>query len=157
MVPLATTDVLYSCGRLAQDCRKIVAALRDIELKETYITQLELVAAVCAYLTWPEVLVGRLVHHFIDNRAARSGLIKGSSGKADSARIINAMHVELLALRAQTWFNFVYSEDNLSDPPLRGDFRLLEAMCAVWRTCILPRVDVWAFPRNESTGIPRTV
>ena len=138
----------------AADLRRIVAALRDIELKETYITQLELVAALCAYLTWPDVLVSRLVHHFIDNRAARSGLIKGSSGKVDSARIINAMHVELLALRAQTWFNFVYSEDNLSDPPSRGDFSLLEAMLAAWRPCILPRVDVWAVPRTESTGIP---
>ena len=40
-----------------------------------------------------DVLADRLVHHFIDNKAARTGLIKGSSGKADSARIINTMHV----------------------------------------------------------------
>ena len=118
---------------------------------------LQLLAAVCAYLTWPDILAGRLVHHFIDNRAARSGLIKGSSGKADSARIINAMHVELLALRVQTWFGFVYSEDNLSDLPSRGEFRLLEALGAAWRSCKLPRVDVWAVPRPEHTGVPRAV
>lgn len=138
----------------AADMRKIIAALRDIEIKETYITQLELVAALCAYLTWPDILADRLVHHFIDNRPARSGLIKGSSGKADSARIINATHVELLALRVQSWFGFVYSEDNLSDLPSRGDFRLLETLGAVWRPCKLPRIDIWAVPRPESTGVP---
>ena len=44
---------------------------------------------------------------------------KGSSGKADSARIINtaSMHVELLALRVESWFASVYSEDNLSNLP----------------------------------------
>ena len=138
----------------AADMRTIIAALRDIEIKETYITQLELVAALCAYLTWPDILADRLVHHFIDNRPARSGLIKGSSGKADSARIINATHVELLALRVQSWFGFVYSEDNLSDLPSRGDFRLLETLGAVWRPCKLPRIDIWAVPRPESTGVP---
>ena len=111
----------------AADLRKLIAALRDIELKETYITQLELVAAVCAYLTWPDVLADRLVHHFIDNKAARTGLIKGSSGKADSARIINTMHVELLALRAQSWFGFVYSEDKLSDLPSRNPLEATSA------------------------------
>lgn len=139
----------------ASDLRKMISVLRSFEIKETYITQLELVAAVCAYLTWPDVLADRLVHHFIDNRAARSGLIKGSSGKADSARIINAMHVELLALRCQSWFGFVYSEDNLSDLPSRGDFRLLERLGAAWRTCVLPRIDVWVVPRCEYQGVPR--
>ena len=134
----------------AADLRKLLATLRNFALKQTYITQLELIAAVCAYLTWPDVLADRLVHHFIDNRAARAGLIKGSSGKADSARIITAMHVELLALRCQSWFGFVYSEDNLSDLPSRGDFRLLERLGAAWRACVLPRVDGWAIPRMAS-------
>jgi hypothetical protein len=129
---------------------RVLATLRNFALKQTYITQLELIAAVCAYLTWPDVLADRLVHHFIDNRAARAGLIKGSSGKADSARIITAMHVELLALRCQSWFGFVYSEDNLSDLPSRGDFRLLERLGAAWRACVPPRVDGWAIPRMAS-------
>jgi hypothetical protein len=97
----------------------------QLGLKKTYITQLELIAAVCAYITWPDILGHRLAHHFIDNRPARAGLIKGSSGKPDSARIINVMHVELMALQCQTWFGFVYSEDNLSDGPSRGDYALL--------------------------------
>jgi hypothetical protein len=52
-----------------------------------------------------------------ENRAVSR---KGSSGKADSARMfINtaSMHVELLALRVESWFASVYSEDNLSDLP----------------------------------------
>ena len=133
------------------DLRSLLAALRDIELKKTYITPLELVAALCAYLTWPDVLSDRLVHHFIDNRAARYGLIKGASGKADCARVITAVHVELLALRCQSWFGFVYSEDNLADLPSRGEFRLLERLGAAWRACQLPRVDAWAIPRVAHT------
>ena len=129
------------------DTRKLVAILRDIQLKKTYITQLELIAAVCAYTTWPDILRHRLAHHFIDNRPARAGLIKGSSGKPDSARIINKMHVELMALQCQTWFGFVYSEDNLSDGPSRGDFGLLQRLGAIWRPCKLPRIDCWALPR----------
>jgi hypothetical protein len=96
---------------------------------------------------WPDTLGRRLAHHFIDNRPARAGLIKGSSGKPDSARIINAMHVELMALQCQTWFGFVYSEDNLSDGPSRGDYALLQRLGAIWRPCKLPRIDCWALPR----------
>ena len=59
------------------------------------------------------------MHHFIDNKGARAGIVKGSSGKPDSARIIDALHVELVALACQPWFGFVYSEDNLSDDPWR--------------------------------------
>ena len=44
------------------DTRKLVAVLRDIQLKKTYITQLELIAAVCAYITWPDILGHRLAH-----------------------------------------------------------------------------------------------
>ena len=135
------------------DLRSLLAALRDIAPKKTYITPLELGAALCAYLTWPDVLSDRLVHHLIvDNQPARSGLIKGASGKADCARIITAVHVELLALRCQiSWFGFVYSEDNLADLPSRGDFCLLESLGAAWRACQLPRVDAWAIPRVAHT------
>ena len=39
-----------------------------LKFKKTYIGQLELVAAVVAYLTFPDVLSDRLCHHFIDNQ-----------------------------------------------------------------------------------------
>ena len=42
----------------------------------TYICQAELYAALCAYVTFPDLLRGRLVHHFIDNKAAEAGLVK---------------------------------------------------------------------------------
>ena len=85
-----------------------------------------------------------LVHHFIDNKGARAGIVKGSSGKPDSARIIDALHVELVALACQPWFGFVYSEDNLSDDPSRGEWGLLRRLGAEPRDIVLPRLAGWA-------------
>ena len=84
------------------------------------------------------------MHHFIDNSAARAGIIKGSSNKPDSARVIDALHVELVALSCQPWFGFVYSEDNLADDPSRGEWRTLTRLDAQRRECRLPLLAGWA-------------
>ena len=121
--------------------REVLASLRR---KQRYITQFEQVAALCAYLTFPDVLRGRLVHHFIDNEGARAGIVKGSSNKPDSARIIDALHVELVALSCQPWFSFVYSEDNLADDPSRGVWDRLRMLRALVRDVVLPPLAGWA-------------
>ena len=114
-----------------------------IAFKKTYICQFELVGVLCAYLTFPDVLHGRLVHHFIDNEAALSNCISGYSGKPDSALILHELHVALAATQCHPWFGFVYSEDNISDLPSRNAFALLIRMGAIRRDCILPRFKSW--------------
>jgi len=116
----------------------IFGIFRAMEAKKTYICQAEILAAACAYFTFPDVVRGRLVHHFIDNESALAGLVKGSSGKPDSARVLLDAHVQIAALQCRPWFGFVYSEDNLSDPPSRGDFGLLLRLGARWRDCPFP-------------------
>ena len=69
---------------------------------------------------------------------AIAGLVKGYSGVADSGAIIHLFHSLKVARRWQPWFSFVYSEDNISDLPSRGDYALLRSMGAVWRDCVLP-------------------
>jgi hypothetical protein len=120
------------------------AWLHRLERKATYICQFELVAALCAYLTFPDVLDGRQVHHFIDNRAAIAGLIGGYSGSEDSNAIIHAFYLLMGSSRARPWFSFVYSEDNISDLPSRGSFELVQRLGSQWRRCRLPSLAALA-------------
>ena len=64
--------------------------------KAQYIGQLELLAAVVAYTTFPDVLMGRHVIHWIGNESAVYSLAKGYSGMADSARVVNLYHAYVL-------------------------------------------------------------
>jgi hypothetical protein len=112
--------------------------LEDLELKRTYICQFELLAALAAYLTFPDLLADRQVHHFIDNSAAISGLVSAYSSSADSCAIIHAYYVLAVTLRPAAWFSFVYSEDNIADLPSRGEFALLLSLGAIRRDCVLP-------------------
>ena len=111
----------------------------------TYICQAELYAALCAYVTFPDLLRGRLVHHFIDNKAAEAGLVKGTSPRPASARILLEYHVQIFRLQCQPWVSFVYSEDNISDLPSRGDFALLESVGAVRRRLVFPTLRQFIF------------
>ena len=92
------------------DIQKCFAAFAQ---RKTYICQAELLAYLCAYLTFPDLLKGHLIHHFGDNMAAISGVVKGGSSLPDSARLIHAIHLQVLRLRCYPWFGFVYSEDNV--------------------------------------------
>ena len=100
--------------------------------------QLELVAAVVAYLTFPDVpslvLAGKLWHHFIDNEGAYYSLMSGYSGKADCALVIHEYHLQILRLKCYPWLGFVYSGDNISDLPSRNEFGLVQRLGATFRT-----------------------
>lgn len=102
--------------------------------RKTYIAQLEVLAAVSAYFTYPEVFVGRKVNHFIDNTVALSALVHGYSGKRDLATMVNAFYLQLTGLRASVWFEYVPSKANIADLPSR---------------------DAWAELRAALAGIPR--
>ena len=110
----------------------MVILFQRLQFKLTYTCQAELVAAACAYLTFPDLLEGRLVHHFVDNDTAKSGMISGYSGKPDSARVLLEMHAAMSRLQCHPWIGFVYSGDNISDDPSRGEFDLVRRLlCTV--------------------------
>lgn len=121
----------------------LVRLMQQMTDTDQKITQLELVAVACAYFTFPDLLCGRLVHHFVDNQPALAGCISGSSGRPDSALILHELQVKLVEIQCQPWFGFVYSEDNLADPPSRGDFVLMRQLRARWRRCVLPPFSGW--------------
>ena len=116
---------------------------RALQYKKTYIGQLELVAAVVAYLTFPDILAGTLCHHFIDNEGAYYSLMSGYSGKADCALVIHEYHLQILRLKCYPWLGFVYSGDNISDLPSRNEFGLVQRLGATFRTAVMPNLVGW--------------
>jgi len=92
-----------------------------IKQRETYIGQLELVAALVPFISLPaEWFRGYQVELWIDNASAVGGLVKGYSGVPDCARIINTFHFAIARLGiASLWIDYVPTESNPADVPSR--------------------------------------
>ena len=61
--------------------------------------------------------------HYVDNEAAKYGLIKGSSPTRDSAWLINEFWRWEADQESFTWFERVPSASNCADDPSRGKGR----------------------------------
>ena len=59
--------------------------------RKTYIAELETLAAVAVYSTYPSLFSGRRVIHWIDNTVALSALVHGYSGKPELAKAVNVL------------------------------------------------------------------
>ena len=68
--------------------------------RKTYIGQLELLAAVAAYYSLPDIVRGESVMHYVDNTSAVAALVKGYSQQPDSVRILHALGPSSLGLGA---------------------------------------------------------
>ena len=93
--------------------------------RKTYIAELETLAAVSVYSTYPTLFAGRKVTHYVDNTVALSALVHGYSGKPDLAKPVNIFYLQLLGLRAHVYFDWVPSKANIADLPSRHAFTLL--------------------------------
>jgi hypothetical protein len=116
--------------------------------REQRIGELELLAAVCAYLTFAAQLRGRHVTHWIDNTGALAALIKGYARAADLAKIVHAFAATNLALQCWCWFEYVRSAANISDGPSRGDFTLCEELGATKVDLVIPPPEWWDAPTS---------
>ena len=76
-------------------------------------------AMVCARLTFPDVLRGRRVLHFVDNTTALSKAVHGYANEPDMAACANALHLLDAALQCDAWFEWVPSKANIADLPSR--------------------------------------
>ena len=121
----------------------MVSLFVRLQSQQTYICQFELLAALCAYITFPDVLGNMLAHHFLDNLPAMQSLIKGGSSGRISARTVHEYSLAVLSIACRPWKSFVYSEDNISDLPSRNEFRLLRRLRAVRRPMRLPSLSHW--------------
>ena len=119
---------------------------RSGDFQKTYIAQLEVLAGVAVYYTYPERVRGRQVNHFIDNTVALSGLVHGYARKLDLARMINAFHLQIAALDANVYYEFVPSKCNVADLPSRDDFELLEEQGGRRTAMGFPPASDWTGP-----------
>ena len=99
--------------------------------RRTYIAQLETLAAMAPYTTWPERFAGRRVTHFIDNTVALSSLVHGYARQTDMAEMVNAFHLLMAGLKTATYMDYVPSKANIADDPSRGTHDLPIALGAV--------------------------
>ena len=83
------------------------------------IGQAEIAPVVVARMTWAARLQGRLVIHFIDNDAARAGLVKGYSPSLASCALIAEAALEDVRLQAASWYARVPTLSNVADHPSR--------------------------------------
>ena len=121
--------------------------------RKTYIAQLEVLAAISVYFTYPDLFAGRRVNHFIDNTVALSALVHGYSGKPDLATMVNAFYLQLTGLRSAVYFEYVPSKANIADLPSRDAWRELRLALAGYPrhptdtgTLLVPDLDAWRGP-----------
>ena len=106
-------------GRWETGCRVPEWLLQWLRPRGQQVNHLEAAAVVAARLTFPDVLYGRRVLHFIDNTVALSKSVHGYANEPDMAAVVNALHVCDAALGVEAWFEWVPSHANVSDLPSR--------------------------------------
>jgi hypothetical protein len=112
-----------------------------LDPRDQQINQLELLAALCAMLTFPELFEGRSVLFWMDNTSALSACIHGYTHSCDMAKISNMLHLALARLQSQCVFMHVPGEANPGDLPSRADFVTNEAGARVLNTAMLKTKD----------------
>ena len=88
---------------------------------DSSICSLELLAALCALLTFSERLRDRRVYFFVDNTPAWSCMINGYSSSAPMAEMGNLFHLAIAALGIDCWIEWVNSDANIADLPSRPE------------------------------------
>ena len=121
--------------------------------KQQNIGQYELLAGFAPYLSLPELLRGRDVMHWIDNTSAAAVLVRGYSGRPDSAHVANMFHLFNSRLRSRIYFEYVESKANVADLPSRCDYTLLSRMGALRVPLRLPRASEWFLPLSHWTSL----
>jgi len=129
----------------------LLASWRDDQ--KTYIAELETIAAIAVYSTYPEVFRGRKVNHFIDNTVALSALVNGYSGKPELAKPVNTFYLQMLGLRSSVYFDWVPSKANIADLPSRAGWtELALALRGLRRLShpsdhlVVPDIHTWRAP-----------
>ena len=89
--------------------------------RKTQIVPLELLAVLCAALTFPEVIKDRQCVFLIDNMQALSACIHGYCRNTDMNLMCNPLHLSFAGLRCQPFFNWVPTKAIPSGQPSRED------------------------------------
>ena len=85
------------------------------ELRKAYINLGELLAAPVTGVIAPELLRGRDILWFIDNKSALSQLIRRTSSAADASQLAAVHSLTMAALGTRVWYEWVPSKTNPAD------------------------------------------
>ena len=107
-----------------------------------------MVAAVAARITFPDVLAGKEVIHFVDNTTALSKAVHGYANEPDMANLVNSLHICDAVLAIDAWWEWVPSKANVADLPRRDPSTWDEAARRVMAK-INSRMDEQGFGRRE--------
>lgn len=113
---------------------------------KTYIAQLEILAGISVYYTFPSKVRGRQVNHFIDNTVALSSLVHGYARRLDMAKMVNAFHLQLVGLQTEVYLEFVPSLANIADLPSRDEYELLDRLGGERVPIAIPTAADWGAP-----------
>ena len=111
--------VMDGDNRYEAGCRVPQWLLEWLRPRGQQINHLEAIAIAAARLTFPDVLLGRRVLHFVDNTVALSKAVHGYANEPDMAAATNAIHVCDAVFGIDAWFEWVPSHANVSDLPSR--------------------------------------
>jgi len=121
--------------------------------RRTYIAELEALAAISVYSTYPALFRGRRVVHFVDNTVALSALVHGYARKPDLAKSVNVFYAQAAGLRTHVYFEWVPSKANIADLPsregwaeLRFELRGMRVVGGAPDALVVPSVDSFAAP-----------
>ena len=111
--------------------------------KESYMGQLELLAAPFAFSTWQDRIQNRSLILFIDNDSAAASPVKGYSPKVDSGAIVGEFWLLAAQLRVHVYIDRVESKSNLADGPSRNQFDEIKGLGGSWTS---PRTGAFGEP-----------
>jgi len=100
--------------------------------KQSYMGQLELLAAPTALATWQKLLAGKRVIHFVDNDSASACLVKGYSPLVDSCALVGEYWLTACHHSIDPYIERVESKSNLADGPSRLDCLMLERLKSIF-------------------------
>jgi len=103
------------------EVRNLWLTQRQRSDQATDIYEIEAVGPLLVLHHWPDVVRNTLWVHYIDNAAAQSALVKGSSSVMSGDVIVHCTWSKVAELRTTPWFDRVASSSNPVDGLSRGD------------------------------------
>ena len=111
------------------------------------IYEVELLPILIAFTLWSAIIDKCQLVSYLDNDAARAGLIRGAGATRLSDVIIQMVCEHEAQMQLKTWFSRVPSHSNISDGPSRLEFGLLEKLGCSRHAVPWSKVESLVMPR----------
>ena len=111
------------------------------------IYEVELLPVLLSLMIWGSQLRQCQVVYYLDNEAAKAGLIKGSGATRLADVIVGNFCANESKLELKTWFSRVPTHSNLSDGPSRMNFDLVITLGCALHQVPWHEVSGFMFPR----------